>query len=234
MAQRRLTKLCTELVSTLFPFASIGIIFVLFVIWNGGIVLGDRSAHVATIHLPQIFYYSVFTAFFCWPYFLPHLKDFLRLVKNRPVICVAAFALMGIVVRYNTLAHPYLLADNRHYTFYVWNKIIGRHYVVRYLLVSVYGFCLYCLYRGIEHFRFLSQIGYCFSVLLVLVPQLLLEPRYFFIPYIVFRINLKKTETWQIVAELATTLAVNAFQFIIFSNKVFYWDDDVNPQRISW
>ena len=30
--------------------------------------------------------------------------------------------LCGAVVHYFTIAHPYLLADNRHYTFYVWKN----------------------------------------------------------------------------------------------------------------
>ena len=35
--------------------------------------------------------------------------------------------------------HPYLLADNRHYPFYVWKKIFQRHEAVKYLLVPVFS-----------------------------------------------------------------------------------------------
>lgn len=37
-----------------------------------------------------------------------------------------------------SLAHPYLLADNRHYPFYLWRKIINAHWSMKYMLVPVY------------------------------------------------------------------------------------------------
>lgn len=40
-----------------------------------------------------------------------------------------------------SIAHPYLLADNRHYTFYFWRKIIQAHWASKYLMIPlcVYG-----------------------------------------------------------------------------------------------
>ena len=38
--------------------------------------------------------------------------------------------------------HPYLLADNRHYTFYFWKNIYRQHELVKYLLTPVYSVCL--------------------------------------------------------------------------------------------
>lgn len=37
--------------------------------------------------------------------------------------------------------HPFLLSDNRHYTFYVWKRIYMLHPLVPYLLVPVYIVC---------------------------------------------------------------------------------------------
>ncbi|XP_046481620.1 dol-P-Glc:Glc(2)Man(9)GlcNAc(2)-PP-Dol alpha-1,2-glucosyltransferase isoform X1 [Neodiprion pinetum] len=231
----RFTNLAAEIFGVLLPYLLIGLSFAIFILWNKGIVLGDRSAHVATFHVPQIFYCSVFFAFFAWPYFISHVIDFLRFAKARWGLTTLALLLVGIIVRYNTLVHPYLLADNRHYTFYVWNKTIGRYYLARYLFVPIYGFCLFATWRALRHLRFLSQIGYFIATFIVLVPQLLLEPRYFFIPYIIYRINsIDSVKPWQLFAESLTTLLVNAFQFYVFSTKVFYWDDDEYPQRISW
>jgi hypothetical protein len=36
-----------------------------------------------------------------------------------------------------TLAHPYLLADNRHYTFYIWRKIINATAWSKFALVKI-------------------------------------------------------------------------------------------------
>lgn len=34
--------------------------------------------------------------------------------------------------------HPFLLSDNRHYTFYIWKRIYQRHWSVRFLVVPLY------------------------------------------------------------------------------------------------
>jgi alpha-1,2-glucosyltransferase len=39
------------------PYVVLAVVFGVFVISNGGIVLGDKSHHVASLHLPQIFYF---------------------------------------------------------------------------------------------------------------------------------------------------------------------------------
>lgn len=37
--------------------------------------------------------------------------------------------------------HPFLLADNRHYTFYVWHRVFMLHPVVPYLFIPGYQAC---------------------------------------------------------------------------------------------
>ena len=40
--------------------------------------------------------------------------------------CAAAVACTAGVLHKYSLAHPFLLADNRHFTFYVWGRFLGR------------------------------------------------------------------------------------------------------------
>lgn len=58
-------------------------------------------------------------------------------------LAVAAALISVLVVRYYTLTHPYLLADNRHYPFYLWRRVIDRSTYSRYLLVPGYVFAAY-------------------------------------------------------------------------------------------
>ncbi|KAL6872841.1 glycosyltransferase family 59 protein [Trichoderma novae-zelandiae] len=155
-----------------------------FVGWNGGVVLGDKSNHVATIHLPQMLYIWAFFGFFSLPLFLPcaisgvallrnvfvsrkngaaegpdmpnrasssvsmpprdaslPLRFFATVFNNRllwPVYLVSTFILSTLVVRYNTIIHPFTLADNRHYMFYVFRYTIRRAPWVRYFLILPY------------------------------------------------------------------------------------------------
>jgi alpha-1,2-glucosyltransferase len=41
--------------------------FVAFVVWNRGIVLGDRSAHHPVLHCTQPLYFALFAMFSAWP-----------------------------------------------------------------------------------------------------------------------------------------------------------------------
>jgi alpha-1,2-glucosyltransferase len=40
-----------------------------------------------------------------------------------------------------SIHHPFLLSDNRHYTFYVWRRIFLLHPFVPYLLIPGYIVC---------------------------------------------------------------------------------------------
>ena len=45
------------LVSALWPHLLVVVGFVVFVIINGSIVVGDKTHHQASLHLPQLYYY---------------------------------------------------------------------------------------------------------------------------------------------------------------------------------
>ena len=54
----------TALLSSLWPYAVVAVLFVVFVIWNGSVVVGDKSHHQASLHIPQVFYFATFACFF--------------------------------------------------------------------------------------------------------------------------------------------------------------------------
>ncbi|KAM7212996.1 DIE2/ALG10 family domain containing protein [Rhypophila decipiens] len=163
------------------PHITILALFGGFVAWNGGVVLGDKSNHIATIHLAQMLYIWPFFAFFSAPLFLPTLVSFLlspfktlytlvcgkhhraasgptqssrRSNKSSPAL--KAITLVSVrkvyyplhllftlllslaIVKFNTIIHPFTLADNRHYMFYIFRYTIRRSLKVRYLLVGAY------------------------------------------------------------------------------------------------
>lgn len=161
-------------------------------------------------------------------------KNYFKFISKHWIFASCSIIFLIIIVHFNTFVHPYMLADNRHYVFYFWNKFMGRYKQFKYFLVPLYSFTLYTMFHGLKHLRFTTQINYILMVSIVLIPQLLIEPRYFIIPYILYRCFIPKPKTWQIIAESITTLIINFLQFYIFINKVFYWNDQPYPQRISW
>jgi len=197
------------------PFLLVGLSFVGFLLWNGSIVLGDKSAHQATIHLPQLFYFSLVCAAFSPAIFLKYIPKF---VKN--ILCNKICILVGIVaiaaaVHFNSMAHPYLLADNRHYTFYLWKRLTSAK-VLKYLLVPVYLFCLSCIINSLKGRGSFFQLLFAFCVFASLVPQMLLEPRYFVIPYVMFRLHVPQQDTLSNLANLFVAVAVNCATVYVY------------------
>lgn len=165
-----------RLIRQIWPHVTALAAFAGFVAWNGGVVLGDKSNHVATIHLPQMLYVWAFFGFFSLPLFAPYailaidtirsvfisqkdkdvpkksnaasqpalslpLKLFVFTFNNRllwPLYLASTLVLSGLVVRFNTIIHPFTLADNRHYMFYVFRYTIRRAPWIRYFLILPY------------------------------------------------------------------------------------------------
>ena len=130
---RRPIQTTTREIVKHFPFVLIALLFCIFVFLNGGIVLGDRNAHKPILHLPQLFYFSSFILFRS----LPILGS--NIVKNNdrsPFYQIATHKFMSLLilifslvcVKYFTYSYPYLLTDNRHFTFYLWRRWFIRNW----------------------------------------------------------------------------------------------------------
>ncbi|GAM87218.1 hypothetical protein ANO11243_052400 [Dothideomycetidae sp. 11243] len=148
----------SKLIRLLTPYAVILASFAAFVVWNGGVVLGDKSNHIATIHLPQMLYIWPYILFFsyplCYPYLAQgtfHLLSSLTVlapleanlmfkrkqVLPRIVLLVGFAGIAGIVIYYNTIVHPFTLADNRHYMFYIF-RLLTRYRITKFLVIPIY------------------------------------------------------------------------------------------------
>ncbi|CAK1597982.1 unnamed protein product [Parnassius mnemosyne] len=124
--------------------------FILFVIINEGIVVGDKKAHEAAIHMPQLLYFLLFYGVFGLPYVLAKVPSTLKLILSNKTKALILLILFIIIVHYNTITHPYLLADNRHYTFYIWNHWFGKYSHAKYTTTPVYVFLLFSLYDNLK------------------------------------------------------------------------------------
>nr|XP_023027925.1 putative Dol-P-Glc:Glc(2)Man(9)GlcNAc(2)-PP-Dol alpha-1,2-glucosyltransferase [Leptinotarsa decemlineata] len=218
-------------------YSSCLITFGLFMKFNGSIVVGDKSAHEATFHIPQLFYFSLFCLVFSWPVFLFELYGFLRCAISHKKKVVSIAILMAIIVFSNTLVHPYLLADNRHYTFYVWNRLYGPKIYFRYFMIPIYMWALYVMVKYLYNKHDISfLIMYIPCLAAVLVTQKLVDVRYFLIPYIIFKLKMEYTSNISLflIAELITNLMMNIFVFYRFFYRPIPWADYEELQRLIW
>lgn len=52
-----------------------------------------------------------------------------------------------------SIAHPFLLADNRHFAFYLWRRILNVHPFARYILTPAYLFAGRLIYESLSELR---------------------------------------------------------------------------------
>ncbi|KAK8127326.1 glycosyltransferase family 59 protein [Apiospora sp. TS-2023a] len=299
-------------------------LFAAFVVWNEGVVLGDKSNHVATLHAAQMLYIWPLFAFFSAPLFIPQvvrclsaacrfltkssqpsasswlresenhseknqfaLKVFNAVFSNGPLLStllVGACLVMGLlIVHFNTIIHPFTLADNRHYMFYIFRYSILRGSIVRHALVPVYVFCGWLSWSALYDSKsskpatttpsiiISSATRPSFSILnggasqspptstviillltttLSLMTAPLVEPRYFILPWVFWRLLVpawsmddlfgtdqiatdKPSSIWlvrvgnrydvRLVLESIWFLLINVMTMYIFLTRPFYW-----------
>lgn len=203
-----------EFGSVVLPFCLNFILFLVYLILNRSITLGDKSNHSAGFHLVQMFYCFTFICFFSLPLWFS--RNFLLMYKRRcqlkPVKLFFEIIGIMIVIRYFTKVHPFLLADNRHYTFYLFKRLIGSNSrLIKYLIMApVYHFSTFVYMEVLRPSQFafepiaplpvkdpidlpiqLSHISWTILMVctfLTIVPSPLFEPRYYILPFFFWRL----------------------------------------------
>lgn len=224
-----LLKRCT-------PYAMVGLAFVIFIFLNNGIVLGDKDAHQPKLHIAQILYFLGFCSIFgtTWMFHLRILRRFLYFTIRTPLIPVLVSALILYLISFKRYAHPYLLADNRHITFYIWRRILDRHNsYVPYMLTPLYLISSFSVWHHLRGRGCKRLLLFLFCTVLVTVPNGLLELRYFIIPYIFLRIN-ADTSLENTILELLQQIFIISSMHYLFTHKTFQWADSSEVQRIMW
>jgi len=243
-------------------------------------------------------YFWIFVSFFSFPLFYPTflqlLDSALSIVRPASGKSTAIFPRIGtiiwyllacgiglVIVNYNTIIHPFTLADNRHYMFYVFRYTILRHHLIKYTLVPIYVFCMWLvlgslagmppLERSAQQNSSLKasksngklkspkiqaavdipkthEAGTSASFVLIwlltttlsLITAPLVEPRYFIIPWVIWRLNVPasrdpSTEKIRLWGETIWFLVINLATCAIFLHRGFEWESEPGSiQRFMW
>lgn len=216
-----------SLIQPSIPYIICCLVFGSFVVWNGGIVLGDKSNHIPVIHIPQIYYFIASATFFAWPVLISCEGGPIALAKDvyqrmvgsprRIAVTILVLVAMLFTIHMFTIHHPFLLSDNRHYTFYIWRRIYRRHPMIPYLLAPVYLTCAWAWFLRIGKDQTLLQtLALPLATLPALLPTPLLEPRYFLIPYILLRVQVLDVPTWAVILEALWYTVINSATMFVF------------------
>ncbi|EPX74702.1 dolichyl-phosphate-glucose-glycolipid alpha- glucosyltransferase Alg10 [Schizosaccharomyces octosporus yFS286] len=222
------------------PFSFVIAFSLGFLMFNGGIVLGDKSNHTPVIHLSQINYFFVFFFIFSFPSCLSSLLRrefwktnilFHKLTRTTLVLLPYLF----LIIKYNTIMHPFILADNRHYVFYVFNRF-RRYWWLKYLGAPVYALCYSLFIKDVSpHISVLDFTVMTLATLLTLVPAPLVEFRYFILPFLFWRMKVPWKSKNFMLTEFIFHMAVNAVSVYIFIYRPFSWPSEPgNLQRFMW
>lgn len=237
--------------AALVPYAAAMASFAAFVLWNGGIACGDKDNHTVSTHGVQVFYCATFVSVLLVPIWASRatLAAYTRFaVTGRRGLhlaaTAAAYAAIRHVITHYTIVHPFLLADNRHYTFYLYRRVLSRPWA-QWAAVPVYHFALWLVpymlcktYRqgarpAMSPWTVTAFVG---ATIATLVPSPLFEPRYYIVPALLFRVFTRPetpTAKRHLYEFLWNTL-VNVVLFIVFFSYEFPWATEKWPQRIIW
>jgi alpha-1,2-glucosyltransferase len=198
--------------------------------------MGDKGAHTVVAHFAQIPYFFGFTAVFGWPHIF-HFSIFLRILHLEAryfmylIICGAG---MWLAVHQFSYAHPYLLADNRHLSFYVWRRLLDIDVAGKNAHILIYTFSLFSFLATLNRRDFLFKFVFVLSVVALLAPTPLFEFRYFVLPFLIWRINILPNSLTTIAMEFAFNMFLNAVIFHLFLFCPFKWPNESALQRIMW
>ncbi|TKY69584.1 Dol-P-Glc:Glc(2)Man(9)GlcNAc(2)-PP-Dol alpha-1,2-glucosyltransferase [Spatholobus suberectus] len=230
-----------ELLISFGPYLIVLVAFLLFLHWNGSVVLGAKEAHTVTPHLAQILYFSLVSVFALAPlhFTVTLATDLLQLFwKCRPLCFFQGFLalIVGFLsVHFFSVAHPYLIADNRHYPFYLWRKVIMAHWSTKYLLVPIYICSWFSIIHMLGKFRNkIWVLAYFLATAAVLIPAPLIEFRYYTIPFYLLALhcNINDSQSWLFTGMLY--IGVNVFTMMMFLFRPFHWDHEPGIQRFIW
>lgn len=116
------------------PLLLVPLAFGWFLVWNGGIVLGDKSSHQPVLHGAQLCYLFGFVAL-CSPFQCLRACT-QRLRSLRWWIAVVGWGVVSVALLDSSVYfHPYLTADNRHFTNIFYRRVLLSR-VVRLVVVG--------------------------------------------------------------------------------------------------
>ena len=149
------------------------------------------------------------------------------------VLSASSLAVVVCVVHKYSLAHPFLLADNRHYTFYLWNRFLSRPWV-RDVLAPAYLYAAWYISTRLSKAQSgLWVLIWWVAACLTLVPAPLLEPRYWTTAVIMAQLHFYD-RSWRSILTLSLAyLTVNIITLAVFVFRPFYWPNG-EIARFMW
>ena len=197
---------------------------------------GDRENHVASLHLANPAYCVLFVAACC-----TSTLDYRSAVRTAVshfwgAVSVFALSLLTAFAMWRgSEPHPFVLADNRHYTFYLWRRVLDRYGVAgRVALSPLVAIAAVAVYQRLRKAGRTSLwcIALALCTCVTLIPSPLLEFRYFTVPLLIVRTAITDAQTRSTWIDIVMFAFVNAVVLYVFVYRPFDGVDGV--ARFMW
>ncbi|CEM35193.1 unnamed protein product [Vitrella brassicaformis CCMP3155] len=228
--------------------------FLAFVVFvnEGSIVVGDRSHHRPVLHWAQLPYLYAYLVCFLLPPVVCAAAGEMIMVKKeggkkeipvrtteaskdatrvlvsvkRALFACTVFLVCYLCVHHGTCIHPFLLADNRHFVFYLWRRLLQKPLVRLYALpLSLSVTSLFSASIFPSSCRLIECMCFAACCVLTLVPAQLLELRYFMVPAMLVLMHQRPLGMWGEAGGVVMHAALCAALVGVFAYLPFVWGD---------
>lgn len=200
------------------PSAAVAALFGLFVLWNGGVAIFDQGSHPLALHFGNI-YTIIFTSFLLFlPFHVANAGKIARLVRRFPqrfVIGLVVAFLLYMQTYVNT--HPYnqdWWELRNIFLLFIMQKEYWKALAFFPIAYAILSHVVTPLYRTSTLLLYPAAVAF-------LAMSWLIEPRYYFIPLVLFHLYRHSGRPWQEYLLLAWNVAGSAFLFWGLYSRTF-------------
>ena len=159
--------------------ALVGLTFIAFYFLNGNsIVLGHHEHHSVSLHTAQVNYALLTWLGVAGPSAWSGITQ--SLIKNaRWKALGLVFVIAFLASELGTVAHPFILSDNRHYSFYFYRYFVATRYIRSLVIPAIVAVTAVHSEITSIYFRCFPTSVLLMCIALCVIPTPLLEFRYF-------------------------------------------------------
>lgn len=200
------------------PFACVIVAFAAFVLWNGGIAVGDRSRHASAINVTNAYLMLVYGWLLFLPVNIAFAKEVFSMAKM-PAVAISLAA--GFALYWLTYANPHEY-NQAHLRYFLHNEAlywVTAHPAVRAaLFVPGAWMALTAIHAAKERPALRVPLGFA-AIAAALHP--LVEPRYYLPAFLVF--NVWRPSMGPIAERALLTLSLVAALFILYGIQALWF-----------
>lgn len=215
------TKKIVEHLKKYWSFATGIMLFIIFVILNKGIAVGDKSMHPPfSIQLGNVYFFLFLHFILFLPLHISNTKNIFRFISRHKI------ALLGVVLFYAVFmftfhnTHPY---NTQWENYFLRNRLLllfsctNVHKTIFFLPVcyTVLSLCVTPLKN--KYFWLMYATAFLF-----LIPSWLIEQRYYMIPFAFFLLMKKEDKKWMEVVTLGIFISMSAFFYLMIRSNTHF------------